>query len=75
MSSTEHAEPEVEERWEPFRYLHIERPDGAHAWHGPFDRPRALLGWLRLWATTRFGDGSPLVPRDATWSVSMSTQP
>ena len=57
---------------ERVRYLHIERPNGAHAWHGPFgdyahDGGRALFACLRTFA--------PLVPHDATWDVTRSTQP
>jgi hypothetical protein len=60
------------ERWDPYRFIHVERPCGAHAWIGPFDNPRACLSWVRLWATSLVGT---FVPLDVTWSISERTTP
>jgi hypothetical protein len=50
------------------RYLHATRPNGAHAWGGPFlSDEEALVSWALVFF--------PHVPADAVWDVTTTTYP
>ncbi len=57
MTSTEDPRP---------YYLHAVRPNGAHAWAGPYADGPTLIAWAAVIA--------PHVPLDATWDVTRNSR-